>query len=132
MRVTWNIDDVDGIDPVDLLGSFRITDSSDGVIECNCIYIDSIFLALASGLYCVKDQSVFKSEIIDEPGLMEFQTFGAELEIRFDGVVRVKYLEAVSETCSSYQELSNYLKPFGGVGLFKELNSVINKLSYIK
>ena len=65
MKIQWLLETE--IDFFDLLGLIKISDSSGSSIEENCIYLDSMFSALAEGLVNLQSNEECEINLINEP-----------------------------------------------------------------
>ena len=121
------------IDAFELLGLIKISDSSGSSIEENCIYLDSMFSALAEGLVNLQSNEECEINLIDETKPIIFSKADDELSISYNGAkIKVKYGEAIEELCQSYNKLCTLINEPAKVATFKELNQYIQTLCRIQ
>jgi hypothetical protein len=110
MTISWKIDEEMGVYPEDLLGNISLHDSMGRRLEESATFLDTFFLALATGLSVASDGGWSSVDIFDEPDPIQFSRNSERITIKYkDASVEFEYRTVVSELIQSYRSLLQYL-----------------------
>jgi len=116
LKISWKLDNEDGLDPVDPTGEICLSSKGSGLIFEEYTYLDSWFDALADGFLAAEKGVPGIVEILEEPDALKFEPLG-------HGGVRVAYKDQNLEIrdtdhalCILRQSVRAFLSEFGGDG----------------
>ena len=130
MKIKWKFDDEGELDPYALLGAIRIEDGFGNILQEECTYIDSWFIALGKGLGTLENEGRVEVDLIEEPDPLIFVAKNEKIEVWYKDHKIILQSISDAKRClkADVTELINEVKAFPGskdnLGI-AELNKIL-------